>query len=84
MQMFNNREIAIAIWIFIALCIVFYKPALRESIINVFRSLFSLQILVPYLTIVLYVFVGVWILYYAKLWTIDQLKATILWLLFTL
>ena len=82
-DIFNSREIAIFICIFIPICIsVFYK-SVRDSLIDLFKAIFNFQILSVFIFAIIYTFIGVFILYYIKFWDWSQLKDTIMWLMFS-
>jgi hypothetical protein len=79
MGIFNNREIAVGIWgvIFFLLCLI--KPTIRSSLTPVVVAFFDIKILVPLGLMAMYIGLVVYGLYELELWTISQLKNTILW-----
>jgi len=81
-QLFNNREIAVSIWVFIFLCWVFTKEEVRESVKQVLLAFCHRAILTIFALMAGYVYLMVDFLYSAGLWDFDQLKNTIMWFIF--
>jgi len=78
--MFNNREIAIAIWFMIITgFVVFKKPDIFRSVRLMVRTFCKLKILIPYCIMLFYVTLSVFILYKIGIWKADLLKDTIVW-----
>lgn len=80
----NNREIAIAIWLVVLIFWVFIKTDVKGSVRGLLKQFFHYKILIPYLLAVCYSVIGVYILSQIGLWTIAQLKDTILWCIITI
>lgn len=76
---FNNREIAIGIWLVIFIVFVGANRSLRFSSYDIFKPLFNRYIVFPFVLLVGYIFLIVIILYRLGAWDIGQLKNTILW-----
>ncbi len=76
---FNNREIAIAVWVIIFLSFVLRKANVRKSLLAVLRAFFRFKILLPVCLMVLYVAAVVVFLTVIGFWKIDFLKDTIVW-----
>lgn len=85
MEIFNNREIALDIWIVLFLIFLLLKPSTRKALLqslpNLFRSMFVWKLARIYLVVLTYNLVVVYILYRYGLWDHSQLKNTILWIL---
>lgn len=83
MNPFNNREIAIAIWLLLIFVFALSKRTVRKSLLNVIRAFFQPKILVWVSFMLLYTIGIVAGLYAAKFWNTTLLKATVVWLCFT-
>lgn len=81
--LFNNREIASAIWIGILLLVVSMSGDIRSSIWQVVRAFCCRSILLATSILSVYVVGVVWILYAAGAWTSVVLKETVLWFMFS-
>ncbi len=79
MSIFNNREIAVGIWgaVLFLLCLI--KPTLRNSFAQVAAAFFNIKILLSLGLMAIYIGLLVYGLNELGLWTISQLKNTILW-----
>ncbi|MBL7739071.1 MAG: hypothetical protein JNK14_07620 [Chitinophagaceae bacterium] len=80
-EIFNNREIALGIWIVVFVGYVSYRPSLRKHIPALVKSVFAWKLSLLYLAILLYTSIVVYGLYRLNLWDITQLKNTTIWLL---
>lgn len=80
---FNNREKAIAIWLFVILAWAYTKnkEEIRKSILNVFKSLFLTKFSFVFMGTIVYVTLIIMLLYKAKLWNFLLIKDTIFWIL---
>lgn len=76
---FNNREIAIAIWISVLLLFVFFSHGFRKSVIGLLKIFFSVKFQVIFLSLCGYVVFCIWLLQKWHLWNFDLLKDAILW-----
>lgn len=76
---FNNREIAIGIWLVIVIVFVVANRPLRLSSYDIFKPLFSRYIFFPFVLLVGYICLMVIILYSLGAWDFEQLKNTIFW-----
>lgn len=79
MSIFNNREIAIGIWLLIAIIFIGSKQAVRASFLNVLIAFFNKHIVIPILLMVGYISLVVIGLQKLGFWDIGQLKNTIIW-----
>jgi hypothetical protein len=81
--LFNNREIATAIWLSIFVLWVLTKPNVRDAIANVFSVLLKWKLLVCIAAMVLYTAAIVAVLYFIGFWQLSMTKDTVLWFCFT-
>ena len=81
MDIFNNREIAIGIWLlgFVAFSASF--RSIRQSLHDIWRAIVCRQILALILLVLAYVAAAVLLLHEIGLWSTSQLKNTIFWTL---
>jgi hypothetical protein len=82
-DVFNSREIAISIWVFLFLVWSFTRKDFRDHFLKLLISFTSGIILIPLVLMVIYNMAVVWSLETLGLWRITQLKHTILWFIFT-
>lgn len=82
-SMLNTRELASLILLGGFLAFSFTRADVRESARAVFKSFFSLKILVPVLIYVALVSGLVWVASWLDLWNSELLGATILWGIFS-
>lgn len=76
---FDNREIAVCIWVLVLIAWAASKPDVRSSVVNLVSAAFAKQIVVSVVVFGFY-FVGfVWILSVAGIWAESQLKLTAFW-----
>ncbi len=78
-QIFNNREISIAIWLTILFSLVMMKKEIRDSFLNVAKVFFETKIYRIYFLMTVYVFFIILFLYRFSFWNISFLKETIYW-----
>jgi len=83
MNIFNNREIATAVWFVMILCFILSKREIRKSVLGLLRTAFQTKILVLLILMMFYTFGMVFVLYKISLWNIFLLKDTIIWFFFT-
>ena len=83
MTLFNNREMAVAIWFLVLLSFALFQPTIRYSALKVIRAFFHPKILIWLGFIILYVSGTVAVLYAANFWDTSLLKDTIFWFCFT-
>lgn len=79
MTLFNDREIATAIWLSVFLAFALSKKPIREALLNAVKAFFHWKILTSVVFMILYAVGIVWLLYVANLWTAALLKDTIVW-----
>ena len=78
-EIFSNREISLAIWLFIILLLLLSKKEVRTSIFNVIKVFFGKKIISIYLLMTLYVFFLIFILNVLGFWNFSLLKETMYW-----
>lgn len=78
---FNNREISLAIWLFILLVVFLAKEEIRSSALNVIKVFFGKKIFTIYLSMTAYVILLIYFLYEINFWNSTLLKETIFWYL---
>lgn len=79
MDILNNRELALAVWIIAALIFCLVKPSLRGSIGSVLKALFAKQIVLHFCLMSSYIGLVVFGLSKAGLWEQSQTKITVIW-----
>jgi hypothetical protein len=80
-NLFNNREKAIFVWIVVFLVWALSQQKIQTSFIRVIRTLLQKKIITILMAMFLYVALVVWLLYKVHLWDALLVKDTILWLL---
>ncbi|KAF5433712.1 hypothetical protein C5S39_01215 [Candidatus Methanophagaceae archaeon] len=83
MNLFNNREIATAIWLLVIFILMLFNMYLRKSILDVFKAFFKIEILSLIFFMIAYTAGIVFILYQINCWNISLLKDTVVWFCFT-
>lgn len=79
MNIFNNREIAIAIWLLVIFIFILVKKNIRKSFLNVISTFFKMKILFPIFLMVTYTAGIVIVLYLLRFWKTSLLKDSIVW-----
>ena len=79
MEIFNNREVAIGIWLLAFAAFAVSIRSVRASLPSLWNTLFCPQILVPLFLMFTYIAFVVLILFEAGIWNTIQLKNTIFW-----
>ncbi len=77
--LFNNREIAIAIWLFVCIGFAASNSEVRSAAVGVWKALCNRLILILFGLMVSYIALVVLALYRLGAWDSGQLKNTILW-----
>ncbi|MBU3878270.1 hypothetical protein HGO97_020930 [Faecalicatena sp. AGMB00832] len=81
-NIFNNREIAISIWVALAVIIsIFIKPV-KQFLNSVIPILFCHKFVVFYVVFLFHLCLMTYFLYAIGFWSISLLKDTIFWVLF--
>jgi len=76
---FSTRELAIAIWISIALTVCMFSKGIRQSLVGILKALFAWKIFVSLLAFFIHTALYVFVLYKIGVWNISLLKDTIIW-----
>lgn len=82
-QFFSNREIATAIWFALIAVYLPLKVDLKEPLFAALKALFQPKLSLLFGTYGIWIWLGAYLLSLVGLWTIFELKGTILWFLFS-
>lgn len=82
MDVFNNREIALLIWVIILLAFALSKSEMRESFLAVFKAFFQRAVISIIVTFYVYVGFIVFCLVELNVWDTSQIKNTLIWSVF--
>jgi hypothetical protein len=80
-QIFNNREIASAIWLLLFGMWAITSSRVRASFQDVIRAFLKWQIIIPLVAMSVYVVVVVGCLYTIGFWDVSAMKDTVFWIL---
>jgi hypothetical protein len=83
MSLFNNREIATTIWLFVIFAFSLSIGEVRKSLPNFVKGLFKRKILIWLFIMIVYTAGIVITLYSVGIWNFSLLKDTIIWFCFT-
>lgn len=83
MDIFNSREIATAVWLFIFFIFMLTKKDVRLSLFKVVECLFGFKMLLMILLLLLYMTAIIFILKSIGFWELYLLKDSIIWFVFT-
>ena len=78
-QAFNNREIAIGLWIILGLLFCLSRAELRSSLWNLASALIAPKLLLFFGIVAINVVALCWLLAEIGLWSMSQMPPTILW-----
>lgn len=81
-DIFNNREIAIGLWVIVAVILLLFTKAAREFLKTTLPILFCKKFVVFYIVFLSYLAVVLYVLNWAEWWDFELLKDTIFWVLF--
>ena len=81
-EIFNNREIAIGLWIILAVFLLLFTKPAREFLKTALPILFCKKFVVFYIVFLSYLAVVLYVLNWAEWWDFELLKDTIFWVLF--
>lgn len=79
---FNNREIAIGIWLIIAVISLSFMKPMRDAMKTIIPILFSKKFVVFYLVFFAFLYIVIYFLEKTRFWDIGLLKDTIFWVVF--
>ena len=83
LTVFNNRELALIIWILIALACLLISKSIRPSFLAVMKAFLARKIVTVILLMLAYISLVVYVAYSFHLWDFSLLKDTIVWCLGT-
>jgi hypothetical protein len=78
---FDNRELAILIWILLGLGAAGISKRIRPSLVQVARAFVQPKLLVVWIAMLVYIGLELWLLAFLQVWTADLLGESIFWLL---
>ena len=78
-NIFNNREKALIVWILIVLVCIIVSKSLRPPFLTVLKALFARKIATAMLAMLVYISLVVFAAYKLHYWDISLLKDTIIW-----
>lgn len=78
-EIFNNRELAIIIWLTIALLLLSFKKGIFNSYLDILKAFFQDKIITAILVSIIYVEIIILILAIFNFWQTIDLKDTFLW-----
>ena len=85
-EIFNNREIAIGIWVIVAFLVVLIRKSLRQPLLQFLKTaipiLFCRKFVVFYCVFIAFFLLAVDILKWTAFWDSSMLKDTIFWVVF--
>lgn len=76
---FNNRELAIGLWLMVCVLFCLTRSDLRKAIWSVIRALLAPRLLLFFGIVAANVAILCWMFASLKLWSMDQVPATVLW-----
>lgn len=76
-DLFNNREIAVGLWLMVLIVFAASKKEVRSSFKDVLKAFFTPKIIIPLLLSFTPSVLVVWLLAYLNLWDLSVLKETI-------
>ncbi|MCE5163756.1 hypothetical protein [Plesiomonas sp. PI-19] len=82
LQSFDNRDIAICLWSLVLFCYVLRSESVRDSLIDLLKSLAHKKIIMSLIVFLAYYIFVVCVTKLFGLWALSQLKLTIIWFLF--
>jgi hypothetical protein len=82
-ELLNNREIAIAVWLLVGLAFASSNRPVRKSMVAVLRAFFQPKKYLWLSMMLLYTLGTVAILYATRFWEITLLKGTVFWFFFS-
>lgn len=80
-DLFNNREIAVGLWLIVLIIFAASKKVVRSSFADVIKSFLNLKIIIPLLLSFMPSVLVVGLLAYLNIWDLSVLKETIYWVI---
>lgn len=78
-NIFDNREIAIIIWLGILFILALFQKDIRQSLVEVFKAFSQRVVFVSSILMLVYVGSMIYFLHRLNLWDISNLSDTIIW-----
>src|SRR5436190_6396194 len=78
-NIFNNREKALIIWLLIVLVCILASKNFRTPFLSVLKALFARKIVIALLIMLAYISLVVFAAYSVRFWDISLLKDTVMW-----
>jgi len=75
----NNRQIAIAVWIFIAIIWAVTNSKIRKSLFHVTKAVFAWKLTISYLLMFTYITAIIMVLRTVGIWKMSHLPITVMW-----
>jgi len=75
--LFNNREIAVAVWLLFLVMWLFSNKEIRSALSSVLDGFSKKVIIIPFSFLVFYTLVSVWLLSEVGMWDLSQVKNTV-------
>lgn len=76
---FNNRELAVALWLIIALIYALLNKSIRKSLVKVIKCALDIKLVILYIILIGYFVGSIFLLYKIGFWEKRLLKDTIIW-----
>lgn len=76
----NGREKALMAWITIAIIFILINKKTRSVLLNVVKAFVNKKVFIPFVAMLVYSVVSIWILKQVGIWNTTLLKDTLLWL----
>lgn len=80
-NIFDNREIAIIIWLGVLIVCALFQKKIRQSLIEVLNAFIQKVVLISSILMLVYIGAMIYFLYRIHLWNISYLSDTIVWFL---
>ena len=77
--MLNNREIAVLLWLGVAMLWLLSQPKVRSSLCGILKHLLQPVIIIPLLTMFAWIGLELWVGAHLSLWNAALAKGTVLW-----
>ena len=78
-QEFSNRELAIAIWILVAIISSLFHHEIRKSLFHVIKAFFAWKLVISYALMILYITIMLLSLNALGIWRLTHFVNTMLW-----
>lgn len=79
MELFNSREIALAVWLLILAIWLFSSKEIRSAFSSVLDGFSKKVIIIPFSFLVFHTLLSVWLLSEVGMWDLSQVKNTVFW-----